>query len=39
MTFTGTVASVEGDEVIVAVRGKNSWGDHVTATVRVALPR
>ncbi len=39
MTFSGTVSSKEGDEVKVEVRGKNSWGDHVTGTVRVALPR
>ena len=25
--------------VTVAVSGKNSWGDHVNATVRVALPK
>jgi acyl dehydratase len=25
--------------VTVAVTGKNSWGDHVSATARVALPR
>ncbi len=39
MTFTGKVASVEDDEVTVEVVGKNSWGDHVTGSVRVALPR
>ena len=39
MTFTGKVASVEDDEVTVEVKGKNSWGDHVTGSVRVALPR
>ena len=39
MTFTGKVASVEDDEVTVEVVGKNSWGDHVTGRVRVALPR
>ena len=39
VTFSGTVAAKEGDEVKVEVRGKNSWGDHVTGTVRVALPR
>jgi hypothetical protein len=25
--------------VEVAVAGKNAWGNHVTGTVRVALPR
>ncbi len=39
MTFTGKVACVEHDEVTVEVVGKNSWGDHVTGSVRVALPR
>ena len=39
MTFTGKVAAVEDDEVTVYVKGKNSWGDHVTGSVRVALPR
>jgi acyl dehydratase len=39
MTFSGKVSSVEGDEVTVEVVGKNSWGDHVTGSVRVALPR
>ncbi len=36
MTFSGTVTSREGDEVTVEVTGKNSWGDHVTGTIRVA---
>ena len=39
MTFSGKVASVEDDEVTVEVVGKNSWGNHVTGSVRVALPR
>ncbi len=38
MTFSGTVAAKDGDEVRLEVRGRNSWGDHVTGTVRVALP-
>ncbi|SFR91578.1 MaoC/PaaZ C-terminal domain-containing protein [Sphingomonas jatrophae] len=33
MTLTGEVASVEGDRATVSVRGRNSIGDHVTATV------
>ncbi len=37
MTFTGKVAAKEGDEVKLDVVGKNAWGNHVTATVRVAL--
>ena len=39
MTLSGTVFAKEGDEVKIEVRGKNAWGDHVTGTVRVALPR
>jgi acyl dehydratase len=39
MTLTGSVTSVEGDVVEVEVAGKNAWGNHVTGTVRVALPR
>ncbi len=38
MTFNGSVTSKDGDEVTVELAGKNSWGDHVTASVRVALP-
>jgi acyl dehydratase len=42
MTLTGSVESVEQAEdgalVTVAVRGKNSLGDHVTGTVTVLLP-
>ncbi len=38
MTMNGSVTSKEGDEVTVELAGKNSWGDHVTASVRVALP-
>ena len=39
MTLTGSVTSKEGDVVEVEVAGKNAWGNHVTGTVRVALPR
>ncbi len=40
MRMSGTVASVDrdGGEVEVRVRGQNDRGDHVTATVAVALP-
>jgi hypothetical protein len=42
MTMSGTVDSVEslteGELVTVAVRGRNSLGDHVTGTVTVLLP-
>ena len=39
MTLTGSVTSKEGDVVEVEVAGKNSWGNYVTGTVRVALPQ
>jgi acyl dehydratase len=38
LTFRGSVRSIEGDEVTVEVTGVNSWGNHVTGTVRVVLP-
>ena len=38
MTFRGKVSSKGDDEVTLEIAGKNSWGDHVTGTVRVALP-
>ena len=38
MRLTGTVKSVDGNEIEVAVRGANSLGDHVVGTVRVQLP-
>ena len=37
MTLSGTVAEVAGDEVTVEIAGKNSWGNHVTGSVRVTL--
>ena len=39
MTFNGSVTSKQDDEVTVELAGKNAWGDHVTAAVRVALPQ
>ena len=39
MTLSGRVSSKSDDEIVVEVAGKNSWGNHVTGTVRVALPR
>ena len=39
MTLTGSVTEKAGDEVTVDISGKNSWGEHVGATVRVALPQ
>ncbi len=38
MTMTGSVVAKADGVVEVAVRGSNSRGDHVTGTVRVALP-
>jgi acyl dehydratase len=38
MTLSGTVTSKQDDEVTVEIAGKNAWGNHVTGTVRVALP-
>lgn len=41
MKLNGTVAAVDADAgtVDIDVSGTNSWGDHVTANVRVALPK
>ncbi len=41
MKMNGSVTAVDSDAgvVDVDVSGTNSWGDHVTATVRVALPK
>ncbi len=41
LKMNGTVSATDGDSgvVDVAVSGTNSWGDHVTATVCVALPK
>ena len=40
MKMTGTVVEKRADEKLVTVEvvGKNAWGNHVTGTVRVALP-
>ena len=39
MTLTGSVSEKSGEEVTLDISGKNSWGEHVGATVRVALPQ
>jgi acyl dehydratase len=39
MIFSGRVASLEGQDAVVEVAGKNAWGNHVTGSVRVTLPR
>ena len=40
MKLSGSVTSVDADagEVTVEIAGKNAWGNHVTGSVRVALP-
>jgi hypothetical protein len=38
LVFSGQVVDRDGDELVVAVVGRNSLGEHVTGTVRVALP-
>jgi acyl dehydratase len=38
LTFSGSVTSVEGQTVTVAVVGKVSRGNHVTGTVVVEMP-
>jgi acyl dehydratase len=41
MKMVGTVKAKDDakGEVTVEIAGKNGWGNHVTGTVRVALPR
>jgi len=41
MKMGGTVKEKNdaAGEVVVEVAGKNNWGNHVTGTVRLALPR
>ena len=38
LVFTGRVVDQVGAELVVEVLGRNSLGDHVTATVRVVRP-
>ena len=38
MVFTGTVDSVDGQNVVVKVVGTNSLGPHVTGTVDLVIP-
>lgn len=38
MVFTGTVDSVDGENVVVKVVGANSLGPHVTGTVDLVIP-
>ncbi|MFD8244511.1 MaoC family dehydratase [Nocardia sp. NPDC059691] len=39
LTLTGTVTALEGDDVHIDVVGKDSLGDHITATAVIALRR
>jgi len=41
MTLSGRVAEKSEPDGVVAIEiaGKNAWGNHVTGTVRIALPR
>ncbi len=41
MVMSGTVSRVDADtgEVEVTIAGKNSWGEHVSGTVVIELPR
>jgi acyl dehydratase len=38
MTLTGHVSAKDDGVIEVAVRGANSFGDHVTGTVKLCLP-
>ena len=38
LTFTGRVVSRDGQDVVVAVSGVDSLGEHVAGTVEVTLP-
>ncbi|NBH06581.1 MULTISPECIES: MaoC family dehydratase [Amycolatopsis] len=38
LTFTGRVVSADGNDVVVAVSGVDSLGEHVAGTVEVTLP-
>ena len=39
LKIRGKVQEVKDGVVAIAVTGNNSWGNHVSATVRVELPR
>jgi hypothetical protein len=38
MVFTGSVESVDGDDVTLKVIGTNSLGPHVTGTIDLSIP-
>ena len=41
MTMSGQITEKDDADGVVAIEiaGKNAWGNHVTGTVRIALPR
>ncbi|MEV6325056.1 MaoC family dehydratase [Nocardia sp. NPDC051787] len=39
LTLTGTVTALENDDIHIDVVGKDSLGDHITATAVIALRR
>ena len=39
MKMRGKVESKSDGVVVVSVVGRNNWGDHVTGTVKLALPK
>jgi hypothetical protein len=39
LTLSGQVTAADGDERVVLVTGRCGLGDHVTATVRIEMPR
>ncbi|MEU4341208.1 MaoC family dehydratase [Nocardia sp. NPDC023852] len=39
LTLSGTVTALEGDDIHIDVVGRDSLGDHITATVVIALRR
>ncbi|MGK8510673.1 MaoC family dehydratase [Nocardia asiatica] len=39
LTLTGTVTALEGDDIHIDVVGRDSLGDHITATAVIALRR
>jgi acyl dehydratase len=39
LTLSGQVTAAEGSEQVVSVTGRCGLGDHVTATVRIEMPR
>ncbi|MFJ2665531.1 MaoC family dehydratase [Nocardia fluminea] len=38
LTLSGTVTAIDGTQVTIDVHGKDSLGEHITATAVIALP-